>query len=83
MRAVKSSVEDKKQHPGVRKAVVYFDGVVKLSQELAVHHSSISKWLYMEQQIPIKHALHIANVTKGKIKAVELRPDIFKNNYIS
>ena len=82
MRAIKSSVKDKKRHPGVHKAVVYFDGVVKLAEELNTKHSNVSKWLYLMEPIPIKHALHIAKATKGKIKARDLRPDIFKNEYI-
>ena len=80
MRAIKSSVKDKKQHPGMRKAVIYFDGVLKLSQALKKDSGNVSKWLYGEQPIPIKHAIQIEYLTKGKIKAVELRPDVFKKS---
>ena len=78
MRGIKSSVKDKKQHPGMRKAVIYFDGVMKLAEVLKVHQPSVTKWLYELEPLPIKHAIQIEYLTKGKIKAVELRPDVFK-----
>lgn len=82
MIATKSSVKDKKQHPGVRKAVIYFDGVTNLAEKLKIPHSNISRWLYLELKIPIKHAIQIEYLTNGKIKAVELRPDVFKKSLI-
>ena len=79
MRAIKSSVKHKKQNPTMCKAVIYFDGVIKLAEALKVHHPNVTKWLYEDQLIPIKHAIKIEYLTKGKIKAIELRPDILKH----
>ena len=78
MRAIKSSVKDKKRHTAVYKAVVYFDGVVKLAKALKVHYQNVTKWLYKIEPIPIKHAVQIEYLTDGEIKASELRPDVFK-----
>ena len=78
MRAIKGSVKDKKQHSAMRKAVIYFGGVTNLAEELKVPHSNVSRWLYLELKIPIKHAIHIEYATNGEIKASELRPDVFK-----
>jgi DNA-binding transcriptional regulator YdaS (Cro superfamily) len=78
MRAIKSSVKDKPQSSGVRKAVSYFKGVVNLAEKLNTHQANVSKWLYKDRAIPIKYAVKIEYLTNGEITARELRPDILK-----
>ena len=79
MKMIKKDVENKKQHLGVSKTVAYFGGVVKLAKILNTNHSNVSKWLYGEQPMPIKHAIKIERLTKKEIKAKDLRPDIFED----
>jgi DNA-binding transcriptional regulator YdaS (Cro superfamily) len=70
-------IEDKTNKVLLNKAVVLLGGVVILSEELGIHHTNISKWLHTDVEVPIKHAIKIEQLTKGKIKAKDLRPDIF------
>ena len=60
----------------MEKAVLFFGGVVKLSEKLGVHQGTVSKWLHSKLSIPIKHAVKIEELTKGQIKAKDLRPDV-------
>ena len=69
---------NKIKKPELNRIVVTMGGVVKFSQLLDVPHSSVSRWLYTDIPIPIKHVIKIEKLTKGKIKAKDLRPDIFK-----
>lgn len=68
----------KKQNNAMKKAVIFFGGTVKLSEKLNIHNAHVSKWLYGRRLIPIKHAIKIENLTKGEIKAKDLRPDVYE-----
>ena len=54
-------------------------GVSNLATNIGVSISLVSKWLRNDVQVPIKHALAIEMLTKGGIKARQLRPDIMKH----
>ena len=75
----------KKQHNGrkeniaIKKAILFFGGTVKLAKKLNADHSNVSKWLYSKLPIPLKHAVKIEQLTKGEIKAKDLRPDVYKD----
>ena len=73
---MKKANSGRKENTAMRKAILFFGGTVKLSEHLGVNSSHISRWLYERRRIPVKHALQIEVLTKGKIKAMELRPDI-------
>ncbi len=53
--------------------------IVKVSEKLKIGHVSISKWLNTNVPIPLKHAIKIEKLTKGEIKAKELRPDVYED----
>jgi DNA-binding transcriptional regulator YdaS (Cro superfamily) len=75
--SMKKTDNGKKENIAMRKAIEFFGGTVKLAKKLNYsNQSDISKWLYETRLIPIKHAVKIEELTKGKIKAKELRPDI-------
>lgn len=76
MSSTKKQSNGRKENVAMRKAVLFFGGTVKLSEHLGVHNAHISRWLYGSRRIPIKHALQIEVLTRGSIKAMELRPDI-------
>jgi DNA-binding transcriptional regulator YdaS (Cro superfamily) len=61
----------------LNKAVIMTGGVVNLSKQLKVPHSSVSRWLHTKMPVPIKHAIKIEYLTNCKIKAKDLRPDMF------
>ena len=67
-----------KTNVAMKKAILFFGGTVALSKKLDVHHASVSKWLYGKRSVPVKYAVKIEKLTKGAIKAKELRPDIFE-----
>lgn len=54
-------------------------GVSNLAVNLGVRVSMISKWLRTDSKVPIQYALAIEMLTKGKVKARHIRPDIMKN----
>lgn len=68
-----------KKNVAIEKAVLFFGGTVKLSEALKVDNSNVSKWLYLKLPIPLKHAIKIEKLTKGEIKAKDLRPDVYKD----
>lgn len=63
----------------IEKAVLFFGGVVKLSEKLNVQQGTVSKWLHSKLLIPVKHAIKIEKLTKGQIKARDLRPDVYED----
>jgi len=70
---MRKKIEDKTNKVLLSKAIVLLGGVVVLSEELGIHHTNISKWLHADVEVPIKHAIKIEKLTKGKIKAKDLR----------
>ena len=75
---MKNKSANKVTKPELYKAVNVIGGVVLLSKKLGVTYTSISKWLHSDIKIPIKHAIAIEKLTKGKVSAKDLRPDIYK-----
>jgi DNA-binding transcriptional regulator YdaS (Cro superfamily) len=71
------SFKNKAKNPELAKAIDIAGGVVELSKLLGVPHSSVSRWLNTDMPTPIKHAIKIEKLTKGKVKAKDLRPDVF------
>ena len=78
MSSTKKQSNGKKTNVAIKKAVLFFGGTVALSKAVNTHHANVSKWLYGRMAIPIKYAIKIEKLTKGAIKAKELRPDIFE-----
>jgi len=70
--------KNKVKNPALAKAIHIAGGVVELSKQLNVPHSSVSRWLHTKIPVPIKHAIKIETLTNGEIKAKDLRPDVFK-----
>lgn len=62
----------------LKDAINLIGGVVKLGKKLNIHYTAISKWTHTSTDIPIKHAIKIEKLTNGKIKAKDLRPDVFE-----
>ena len=54
-------------------------GVSNLATNLGVNVPMVSKWLRTDCKVPIQYALAIEMLTKGKVRARHLRPDIMKN----
>ena len=78
--SMKKSNNGRKKNIAMEKAVLFFGGTMNLSKKLNANDSNVSKWLYETRLIPIKYAVQIEYLTKGKIKASDLRPDIFKQS---
>ena len=76
MGTIKGSKDRMQKNIAMEKAVLFFGGVVKLSEQLNVNQGNVSKWLHSKLPVPIKHAVKIEELTKGKIKAKDLRTDI-------
>jgi DNA-binding transcriptional regulator YdaS (Cro superfamily) len=55
------------------KAIAYFGNQSALAAALEITREAVSQW----DVVPVKRAVQIERVTKGKIKRHELRPDIF------
>ena len=77
--SMKNTTNGKQENVAVRKAVMLFGGTVKLAEQLQTHNGNVSKWLYKKLPVPIKHALKIERLTKGQIKARDLRPDVYED----
>ena len=73
---MKKQNNGRKENIAMKKAILFFGGSLKLSQKLMTDNSTVSKWLYEKRSIPVKHALQIEILSKGKIKARDLRPDL-------
>lgn len=77
---MKKQNNGRKTNAAMKRTVLFFGGTVKLAKQLNyANHSDVSKWLYGSRLIPIKHAIKIEKLTKGEIKAKELRPDVYEN----
>lgn len=78
MDSMKKPQNGRKTNAAMKKAILFFGGTVKLAVALNANHSNVSKWLYEKRQIPVKYAIKIEQLTKGKIKFRDLRPDLFE-----
>ena len=76
MGSTKKQSPGRKENVAMRKAVLFFGGTLKTAIELKVNQGNVSRWLYSKLPIPIKHAVKIEELTQGKIKAKDLRPDL-------
>lgn len=79
MSSMKKQNNGRRTNASMKKAILFFGGTVKLSEQLKTHNANVSKWLYGRRRIPLRHAIKIEQLTKGEIKAKELRPDIFED----
>lgn len=77
--SMKKTASGKKENIAIKKAILFFGGTVALSKAVNTHHANVSKWLYERMAIPIKYAIKIETLTKGQIKARDLRPDIYND----
>jgi DNA-binding transcriptional regulator YdaS (Cro superfamily) len=66
--------------PHLMRAVEIAGSIGKLANLIELDQSNISKWLYTDRKIPAHHVKLIIKVTNGKIKAWQLRPDVFEKN---
>jgi len=62
----------------IEKAVNYCGSQTALASRAGVSQPSVNKWLYCINQITAESALAIEEATDGRVKASQLRPDIFK-----
>ena len=69
----------KYKNTNVEKVILRFGGTVKLAKKLDANPSHVSQWLYGTRPFPVRHAVKIEKLTKGEIKAKDLRPDIFED----
>ena len=74
--SMKKTDSGREENIAMRKAINFFGGIIQTSDNLKVDRSQVSRWLHKRRIIPIKHALQIEDLTKGKIKAKDLRPDL-------
>jgi DNA-binding transcriptional regulator YdaS (Cro superfamily) len=76
MPRIKNSIKN----PIFEKLTKEHGGVTNFATFIGVDVASVSKWLRSSGvKVPIKYALAIEMLTKGKVKARRLRPDIMKN----
>ena len=52
----------------------------KLAEKLHVSRTTVSMWAIGHRNVPANRVMDIVKLSKGKIKAKDLRPDVFKNN---
>lgn len=66
--------------PYLLKAIEFVGGVGKLADNINVGQTNISMWLYTERKIPAQYVKLIVKATDNKVKAWQLRPDVFDKN---
>lgn len=66
--------------PELMAAIEIIGSVGKLAEIIELSQPSVSRWLYTDQKIPAHHVRLIVKATNGKIKAWQLRPDVFDRN---
>ncbi len=64
--------------PHLVRAIEIVGGIGKLANLIELDQTNISKWLYTERKIPAHHVKLIVKATNGKVKAWQLRPDVFE-----
>ena len=77
--SMKKTNSGREENIAMRKAITLFGGTVRLAKNLNTEDGNVSKWLYKQRKVPIKHALKIERLTKGQIKARDLRPDVYED----
>jgi len=75
MPKIKNSIKN----PIFEKLTKEHGGVTNFAVFIGVDVATVSKWLRSDDKVPIKYALAIEMLTKGKVKARHIRPDIMKN----
>ena len=75
MPRIKNSIKN----PIFEKLTKEHGGVTNFAVFIGVDVATVSKWLRSDIKVPIKYALVIEMLTKGKVKARHIRPDIMKN----
>jgi DNA-binding transcriptional regulator YdaS (Cro superfamily) len=67
----------------LEKAINYIGGQTALAAALTqvcgqkIRQSHVSTWLNRDKKVPPQYCLPIEKLTEGKVKCVELRPDVF------
>jgi len=64
--------------PELMAAIEIIGSVGKLADIIKLSQPSVSRWLYTDLKIPAHHVKLIVKATDGKIKAWQLRPDVFE-----
>lgn len=64
------------KNPYIEKAIEKAGGQVSLAEKVGVSQASVSNWLRGTKRIRLEHALAVEAVTGGRVRAVELRPDL-------
>jgi len=60
-----------------------FGGMKSLAMELGIRYNNISIWLRTDMKIPLHHAIKIEQLTCGKFKANEFRPDLLGEQHLT
>lgn len=62
---------------GIKLAVELLGSNNALAEKLGVSAAAVSMWKNGERQVGPKHCKAIERLTKRKVKAADLRPDVF------
>ena len=65
-------------NPTAIRLIECFGSLYKLAKALKIPATNVSKYIKKDFTIPIRHAIKIEILSKGKIRASELRPDIMR-----
>ena len=65
----------------LEKAIDHFGTKAKLAKELGVSPMVVYQW--SKRNVPAERASQIERISKGAVKASDLRPDIFINNAVA
>ena len=65
-------------NPTAIRLIKCFGSLYRLSKVLKIDPSNVSRYIKKDFTIPIRHAIKIEILSKGKIRASELRPDIMR-----
>lgn len=76
MKKIGRPTKRKIKKPKLKKAIEIVGSTTNLSLKLGIDHSLVSKWLYSDTKIPAEYVIKIIQITSGKIRPDELRPDI-------
>jgi len=66
----------------IRQAVIIFGGQQKMAAALGVSQPTVSGWMGRDGQIGARYALPCHMLTSGRVKAYDLRPDLYPRTYI-
>ena len=67
----------------VKRAVDAFGSQTRLAAALGLLPGNIGFWLSGHKDVPAKWCMPIEIVTEGRVRAAEIRPDLFDKEFIS